>query len=209
MIIDMKHIFLSIIALCGGCGCVQSAELPEPFVKFHEASLLLINGLNNADEAPLVDAAEIFGEIEAADYTEFAVESNRATDVTLPTVRFDAKYCDLLRIAKFDPVKIDKLETLRATGMDTELLVINRDIAPGGNASFTFNGADQMNLLFVSTQPGALTYTVTAEGKEIPIEKTDDYSAFTSWGMGPELSAIKVSVANPTDKAVSFAIVFE
>ncbi len=206
----MKKLFFTIIALLIASVCAEASTMPEPFEKFREASLLLINGLNNSDEAPLTDAAEIFGEIEAADYTDFSVDADGTQSVSFPTVRFDAEYCDLLRIANFDPVKIDKLETLRATGMDTELLVINRDIAPRAKATLTFNGGDFMNLLFISTRPDALTYSVSAEGKEIPVDKTGDgLSAFSSWTMSSDMSPISVSVANSGDKAVSFAIVFE
>lgn len=210
-LITMKMKYLSVIICVIFSAAYLKAEiLPESMEKFHEASMLLINGINDADELPLIDAAEIFGSIELSDYTEFSFDKDHEKAISLPTIVFDSEFCDKLRIAKFDLVKMDKLETLRGDGINSDLLVINRDIEPGAEATLTFNGSDLMSILFIASQPGALTYKVSAEGKDIPVGSlADEYSAFTSWTMSDESSPIDISVNNRADRPVSFAIVFE
>lgn len=187
----------------------EAASLPESLEYFKQAALLMLDGISNNNRESLTDASELFSAINAEEMSDIEFEVSNPAALASPLVQFNSEYCDLVRKANFELVRLDPLDTMRALG--TETMKVSRDIAPGAKVSFSIEGADEIAMLMVSHTPGALRYSIDTDSNGA-IEVVTDREGYTShalWNNGPQEGRITVTVENPGETQVSFAIVMQ
>lgn len=185
----------------------SAATLPDEIDSFRQASVLMLDGIKNHDRAALADASEIFSTIDAEEMTDVEVTASSPDALANPLVQFNGEYCDIVRQNDFILVQLDQLDAMRALG--SGLSKVSRDIAPGADATLTFEGIDEMAVLLVSATPGALKCDIKVNDST-DVEVTSDPDGISShavWDNGSDVLPISVNIRNVSDKPVSFALV--
>ena len=191
---------------------VQKEQFMQPSESmqiFLDGCRIMKESIADHNSTLLSNASEMFEAIGVSELPpeNFTIEDFTVASLTNPEIQFTSDGCDLIKISDFILIDREPIESLRSIGLPDELNVISRSIAPGANVKFTLEGAGNMEMAVPALIDGSLQIEVETDEGPVPVVFiTDNNVPFASWQMSEELSPFVISVSNPTDKKVSFAI---
>ena len=185
------------------------AQLSEEMDIFLQSCNLLNQGIQQKEEALLSDAAEGFGDIGVIELEEsgYNISPQSVKFVMLPSVQYNDEFCDELRKTQFEIIERAPLAVNRAIQSYEPINTVSRSIAPNSSVSLSMEGSGDMEISLPSNYPEILTFDVTCDDKSITVEK-DLKSGFpyAKWEMGMNPEPFTVTITNPSNERVSFAI---
>lgn len=187
-----------------------SAQEPSLYIQtFGESSILMMEGIENRDEALLADASELYNtipatELEASDYI---CEEITPGGLCGAAIQFNGSYCDRVRLNNFEIIELDPLMALRDPAAPVAL--VTGALKPSGAAEFTFLGADEMSAAVAATvKEGLDCLLITPNGETKLSHDPRGYVDYAAWTMGEE-EPFTLKVCNPSAETVSFTIAIQ
>ena len=208
----MKRIFqlAVLLAMCIAAHVeikAQSNQLSDEMSLFLQSCQLLNQGIVAKDEALVADAAEGFGDLNIVELEEYNVDITPTSSLTFPTQQYNSEFCDELRKSQFVIIERAPLAVNRTLMDDATINTISRNLSPASEVKLTMKGAGEMELSLTAADPDALQLMVTTGGKEIEVSKDSSTGFyFAKWDIDTDEEDFSVTISNPGDTPVAFAV---
>lgn len=190
---------------------IQAQTIPtdNDMAVYIESCSLINQGITNHDEASLADASEGLGHLSVIELEDgdFNISTPDPDCIKLPLVQYNLEFCDELRKSNFEIVEREPLAVIRAIDISDVINTISRSIAPGGKATFSFSGSGEMIVAIPASEKNVLDISIKSGNDDISLTHSDLGIPFAAWEVDEASdSNCSVTVSNPSDRIVSFAI---